>query len=45
VGYASNSFPTRLDIPHIRTRYRDNFATPVVQEIAEHIRRWCRSLD
>jgi len=25
--------------------YRDNFATPVVQEIAEHIRRWCRSLD
>jgi hypothetical protein len=45
VGYASNLLPTRLDIPHIRTRYRDNFATPVVQEIAEHIRRWCRSLD
>ncbi|KAJ7727915.1 acetyl-CoA synthetase-like protein [Mycena metata] len=25
--------------------YKDNFATPVVQEVAEHIRQWCRKLD
>ncbi|KAF7330868.1 Acetyl-CoA synthetase-like protein [Mycena venus] len=25
--------------------YKDNFATPVVHEVAEHIRQWCRRLD
>ncbi|KAF8146940.1 hypothetical protein K438DRAFT_1868307 [Mycena galopus ATCC 62051] len=25
--------------------YQDNYATPAVQKVAEHIRRWCRSLD